>query len=125
MVSLYTSTLTTIASFNCHFHSSDHPSPPRNLRAVQSDLHVSILWDPPSNRGSPTVSFYSLLLSDEDGTSLSNITIPAVGLTEFIINMLPLTNYSVVLRAVSQLSPVLVISPTVDLNFTTNATGNN
>lgn len=112
----------TIISFDCHFHSSDHPSPPRNLRAVQSDFRVSILWDPPSNRGSPTVSFYSLLLSDEDGTILSNITLPS---TEFTIDLLPLTNYSVVLTAVSQLSPVLVISPTVGLNFTTNETGNN
>ena len=114
-----------IISFYCHFHSSDHPSPPRNLRTVQSDLRVSILWDPPSNSGSPTVSFYSLLLSDEDGTILSNTTIPTSGLTEFTIDLLPLTNYSVVMRAVSQLSPVLVISPTVDLNFTTNATGKN
>ena len=102
----------------------DHPSIPVNLTATLNDLVATISWEPPSNLGSPNVVFYSLVISDDGGNVLSNVSLPVSDLTEFnATGLLPLTNYSIELRAVSQVNPVLVISPVAELNFTTNTSG--
>lgn len=87
------------------------------------DLSANISWLPPSNLGSPEVAYYTLLIFDESGI-VYNETLPTTGLTEFIVtDLLPLTNYTVELRAVSQITPVLVISPVTESTFTTNTSG--
>ena len=104
----------------------DNPSIPVNLTVTLNDLIATISWEPPTNLGSPNVAYYSLVISDDGGNVLSNVTLPASGLTEFnATGLLPLTNYSIELRAVSQVNPVLVISPAAELNFTTNTSGIN
>lgn len=103
---------------------SEHPSPPTNVTAMVGDSYASISWAPPISLGNPGVSFYSLVVLDESGNTLSNVTLPASGVTEFsATDLLPGTNYTIVLRAVSQISPVLVISPTTELDITTNTSG--
>ena len=104
----------------------DHPSIPINLTATAtvSDVITTISWEPPSNLGSPEVAYYSLVISDDSGNVVSDVSLPASGLTEFnATDLLPLTNYSIELTAVSQVNPVLVISPVAELNFTTNTSG--
>ena len=104
---------------------SDNPSIPLNLTITLDDLFATISWEPPTDLGSPVVSFYSLVISDDALNDLRNETVPAAGPTVFTATgLLPLTNYTVELEAVSQDSPVLVISPTVILEFATNTSGN-
>ena len=101
--------------------STEHPSTPNNLSVILDDTSAHITWDAPINLGSPAVSYYSLVISDDNGTTHTNETLPASGVTEFTVtDLLPLTNYTLQLRAVSQFSPVLVSSPAIELNFTTN-----
>ena len=89
-----------------------------------SDIFATISWEPPSNLGSPKVAFYSLVISDDSGNVHSNVSLRASGATQFnAMHLLPLTNYNIELTAVSQISPVLVISPVAHLNFTTNTSG--
>ena len=103
---------------------SDNPSPPRNFTAIESETFAEISWEASSNLGSPEVSYYELIVSDERRDTLYNVTLPASGSREFnATGLLPGTNYTASLRAVSQLSPVLVVSPAAELEFTTNTSG--
>ena len=103
---------------------SDNPSHPRNFTAIESEIFAEISWEAPSNLGSPEVSYYELIVSDERRDTLYNVTLPASGSREFnATGLLPGTNYTASLRAVSQVSPVLVVSPAAELEFTTNTSG--
>ena len=104
--------------------SLEHPSIPNNLTVTLVDLNATISWQPPSNLGSPEVAYYTLLILDDSDGVVYNETLPATGSREFIAtDLLPLTNYTVELRAVSQVTPVLVISPIAEATFSTNSSG--
>lgn len=75
--------------------------------------------------GNPVISYYTLIILDDQGNTHTNETLPAPATTTYTppALLLPLTNYTVKLTAISQLSPVPVTSPTVSLNISTPATG--
>ena len=76
------------------------------------------------NLGNPEISYYTLIILDDQGNTHVNETLPAPVTTMFTMpGLLPLTNYTVTLTAVSQLAPTPVISPTASFNFSTTTTG--
>lgn len=90
------------------------------------DTVVTITWQTPSNLGNPLVAYYALIITDDDqNLTFINEHIPAIDNdTVFTVSgLMPVTQYSIELTAVSQLTPVLVASPSVSLNFTTDTTG--
>ena len=101
-----------------------NPSAPENLAIQLEDLSAIISWESPANLGNPEVSYYSLVIHDDQGFTHTNETLPASGVTEFTASgLLPLTNYTVELTAISQLLPLAVTSHTLTLNFLTSTSG--
>ena len=106
------------------FSISENASIPTDFMVILNDLSASITWGAPSNPGSPVFSYYQLIVTDDSSTTHTNESIPASDLTEFTVTgLLPLTNYIIQLTAVNQLSPILVSSPTVEMELTTNTSG--
>lgn len=103
---------------------SDYPSLPNNLSVAVAATHAYITWDPPTNPGSPELAYYQLVVFGEDKEVLHNVSVPASSPREFNATSLqPGTNHTLSIRAVSQLSPVVVIGNVTEIEFTTNFTG--
>ena len=85
--------------------------------------YAFLMWELPTNPGSPQVSFYQLIILEEDDEVLYNVTLPESPQEFNATSLLPATDYTVTIRAVSQFSPIPIIGNFTDFEFITNITG--